>query len=96
MTAIEIQRIYLDEAKKRLAGLSDDADWTLVEWEWVLDKLESDPLSLTDCLDWVAKYTLLNEFREEEGLRWSPNRRAQRASLGGRAQRPNTVNFRWG
>ncbi len=33
---------------------------------------------------------------EEEGLRWSPNRRAQRASLGGRAQRPGTVNFRWG
>lgn len=35
-----------------------------------------------------------DEF-EEEGLRWSPNRRAQRASLGGGAERPQTVNFRW-
>jgi hypothetical protein len=37
-----------------------------------------------------------DEEFEEEGLRWSPNRRAQRASLGGAGERPQTVNFRWG
>ena len=60
-----------DQAKKRLAGLDEDADWTLAEWEWVLDALEKDPLTLSEHLDWVAKYTLLNGFREEEGLRWT-------------------------
>ncbi len=71
ITAIEIQRMYLEEAKNRLAGLDADADWTLSEWEWILDALEKDPLTLSEHLDWVAKYTLLNGFREEEGLRWT-------------------------
>ena len=71
LTAIEIQRLYLSEAKKRLAGLDADADWTLAEWEWVLDELERDPLTLSEHLDWVAKFALLNAFREEEGLRWN-------------------------
>lgn len=71
ITAIEIQRIYLAEAQKRLAGLDDDTDWTLSEWAWILDVLEKDPLSLSEHLDWVAKYTLLNGFREEEGLKWT-------------------------
>jgi proteasome accessory factor A len=70
MTAIEVQRIYLDEARKRLAGLDADADWTLTEWAWVLDTLEKDPLALSEHLDWAAKFKLLDAFREEEGLRW--------------------------
>jgi Pup amidohydrolase len=71
ITAIEIQRIYLSEARKRLSGLDADVDWTLAEWEWILDALEKDPLALSEHLDWVAKYTLLNPFREEEGLAWN-------------------------
>ena len=71
ITAIEIQRLYLAEAQKRLAGLDEDADWTLSEWSWTLDALERDPLSLAEHLDWVAKFALLNTFREDEGLRWS-------------------------
>jgi hypothetical protein len=71
ITAIEIQRLYLDEARKRFAGLDMDADWTLSEWQWVLDTLEKDPMALSEQLDWVAKYVLLNGFREEEGMGWN-------------------------
>ncbi|HLJ57408.1 MAG TPA: proteasome accessory factor PafA2 family protein [Chthonomonadaceae bacterium] len=71
LTAIDIQRIYLAEAQKRFAGKDNDTDWMLTEWAWVLDALEKDPLSLTEHLDWVAKYGLLNPFREEEGLSWT-------------------------
>ena len=71
LTAIEIQRIYLKEAEKRLRGLDDDTDWTLFEWGAVLDALETDPLSLGDRIDWVAKYNLLENFREDEGLKWN-------------------------
>lgn len=66
--AIEIQRTYLNAAQEKLAGLSEETDSVLAEWESVLNRLESDPLSLSDTLDWVAKRTLLDEFREAEGL----------------------------
>jgi proteasome accessory factor PafA2 len=71
VTGIEIQRLYLEEARKRFAGLDEDTNWTLSEWAWILDALEKDPLTLSEHLDWVAKYTLLNGFREDEGLRWN-------------------------
>jgi len=71
LTPIEVQRIYLDEAEKRLRGRDEDTDWTLNEWRIVLDALETDPLQLADRLDWVAKFQLLNAFREEEGLQWN-------------------------
>ncbi|HLK58796.1 MAG TPA: proteasome accessory factor PafA2 family protein [Chthonomonadaceae bacterium] len=70
VTALEIQRLYLNEAKQRLSGLDEDADWTLAEWEATLNALETDPLSLADRLDWVAKFRLLDAFREEENLAW--------------------------
>ena len=71
LTPIEVQRIYLDEAEKRLRGRDEDTDWTLNEWRIVLDALETDPLQLADRLDWVAKFQLLDAFRAEEGLQWN-------------------------
>ena len=68
--AVDVQRAYLDAAKIKLTGLSDDADWILKEWEQVLDRLESDPLGLSDTLDWAAKRALIEEYRESEGLTW--------------------------
>ncbi len=70
ITAIEIQRLYQQEAEKRLRGKDEDTDWTLTEWDAVLTALETDPMSLADRLDWVAKYQLLEQFREAEGLGW--------------------------
>ena len=50
---------FLAAAQERLAGLSPEADLVLAEWARVLDRLESDPLSLHDTLDWAAKRALL-------------------------------------
>jgi Pup amidohydrolase len=69
--AVDIQRVYLLAAQEKLTGLSPETDLVLTEWEQVLDRLESDPLGLSDTLDWAAKYALLNEFRESENLSWS-------------------------
>jgi proteasome accessory factor A len=71
ITALEVQRIYQQEAEKRLIGQDEETDWILGEWNAVLTALETDPLSLADRLDWVAKFTLLDAFREEEGLAWN-------------------------
>lgn len=71
VTAIEIQRLYLQEADRLLRGQDEDTDWTLSEWAQTLDLLDRDPISLADRLDWVAKYRLLDAFREEQGLQWN-------------------------
>lgn len=69
--AVDIQRVYLAAAKEKLAGRGTDTDWTLREWERTLDGLESDPLSLGDRLDWVAKRGLLADYVESEGVGWN-------------------------
>src|SRR5579871_6723657 len=71
LTALEVQRLYHAEAEKRLCGQDEETDWIITEWGSILDALETDPSSLTDRLDWVAKHRLLDAFREEQGLEWS-------------------------
>ncbi len=72
VTALEIQRIYLDQAHRYLSEETDeDIRWTLAEWENILNVLARDPMEAADRLDWVAKYQLLNEFGIEEKLAWN-------------------------
>lgn len=70
LTPIEVQWHYQQEAQKQFLGQDEETDWILQEWGVVLEALENDPFSLADRLDWVAKYQLLHEFRETEGLDW--------------------------
>jgi proteasome accessory factor A len=43
----------------------------LERWESVLSTLETEPFSLHQELDWVAKYRLMEGYRERDGLAWS-------------------------
>ena len=70
ISAIEVQRIYL-EAAASLAGENEDYGWILREWEEVLDDLERDPSSTANRVDWAAKKMLLNALQEEEKLSWN-------------------------
>jgi len=75
LTAVQLQMEYLDLAKKYVEdryGADADAQTkdVLARWESVLDRLESDPMQLSRELDWVAKYTLLNQYRDRDGLEW--------------------------
>jgi proteasome accessory factor A len=70
MPAVDLQRLYLDAAKQHLSGRDAQTDWVLEEWEYVLDGLELDPMTLDDRLDWVAKRKLLQGFMESEGAGW--------------------------
>jgi proteasome accessory factor A len=69
-TALEVQRTHLALAEK-YRGEDAETDWVLDEWKSTLDGLESDPLSLGDRLDWVAKKRLMEMYREAEGLAWN-------------------------
>jgi Pup amidohydrolase len=75
LTAVQLQMEYLDLARKHVEDrLGSDADAETVDvlerWESVLDRLERDPMLCAAELDWVAKYHLLQQYRERDGLGW--------------------------
>ena len=82
VTALDVQWELLDRARKyadsvglACVGEAVGAD-VLRRWEAVLTALEVDPMSLADQLDWVAKYRLVEGYRERHGLAWDDARLA--------------------
>jgi len=71
LSAVEIQGVYFALADRYLRGMSPEVDWVLREWEFILNALATDPMSLRDRLDWVAKKWLLDTFVEHEGVEWN-------------------------
>jgi proteasome accessory factor PafA2 len=75
LTAVQLQMEYCEHARKHVEdkyGSDVDPDTVdiLARWETTLDRLVSDPMSLADELDWVAKLSLLEGYRQREGLDW--------------------------
>ncbi|MBK5307742.1 MAG: proteasome accessory factor PafA2 [Frankiaceae bacterium] len=75
LTAVQLQLEYLEQARKYVedrlgTDVDDQTSDVLTRWESVLDRLASDPMSLSRELDWVAKLSLLEGYREREGLGW--------------------------
>ncbi|HJQ06295.1 MAG TPA: depupylase/deamidase Dop [Nocardioides sp.] len=75
LTAIQLQLEYLDLAKKYVedrfgTDVDEQTADVLRRWEDVLDRLERDPMSLANQLDWVAKLKLLEQYRDRDGLGW--------------------------
>jgi Pup amidohydrolase len=76
MTPIQLQWEYLERAKKYVEQEDPTGDNVeIVErWEATLDALEDDPLQLHRELDWVAKYRVLEGYRERDGLDWNDHK----------------------
>ena len=73
VTALEVQRAYLDAARN--VGTTDtDTQDLLDAWQQVLDDLAIDPARCADRLDWVAKLQLLEAYRRRESLDWASPR----------------------
>ncbi|MCW2572277.1 MAG: protein of unknown function domain protein, partial [Frankiales bacterium] len=75
LTAVQLQLEYLEQARKYVedrlgADVDEQTSDVLTRWESVLDRLASDPMSLSTELDWVAKLSLLEGYRDREGLGW--------------------------
>ncbi len=80
MTALDIQRLYLEAAAARAAeragpGAATAAPDTetaevLEAWEALLDDLAADVSLAADRVDWVAKLQLLESYRRRDGLDW--------------------------
>ena len=81
-TALELQWELFGAARKYaedvgLGALGDDGTvgaLVLEHWESVLTGLESDPSTLSDTLDWVAKRELLLAYQERHSCGWKDPR----------------------
>ncbi len=69
-SAIDVQRQYLALCE-RYRDESAQTNWILDEWAAILDGLETDPMSLGDRVDWVAKKSMVEQYRVSENLEWS-------------------------
>ncbi len=67
--AVDLQRLFLSACEK-YRGESAQTDWILDHWAAILDGLEKNPLELGDRIDWVAKRSIVEQYRAEEGLEW--------------------------
>jgi Pup amidohydrolase len=83
MTALEMQWEYFDRAKKyaeehglECIGAPEVGDELLQRWEHVLTGLETDPASVADQVDWVAKHRLVDGYRQRRELKWDDARLA--------------------
>ncbi len=72
ITAVDLQWEYLKLAKKYAQDNETDTGSSdvLERWEGVLEALETDPRSLGKQLDWTAKLSLLEAYRDRDGLDW--------------------------
>jgi proteasome accessory factor A len=75
LTAVQLQWEYFHLAAAYVAARDghevdpDTAD-VLARWESVLTRLERDPRECATELDWVAKLSLLESYRDRDGLDW--------------------------
>ena len=76
LTALEIQRVYLERAMEYLWSLDEDPVMTdlVHRWGGVLDRLEDDPLQLCHEVDWAIKKRLMLEYLDKRGCGWDDPR----------------------
>ena len=70
LSALEIQSEFLNRALAfaQRNDMTEEEKTALGMWENCLEKIEKDPLSLSRECDWVAKYHLVQQYRERHGL----------------------------
>ena len=76
ITAVELQREFLELAHRyyRDRELDTVTKDVLVRWEYVLDRLEQDPMTLSRELDWVIKKDLIESYMVTHNLDWTDAR----------------------
>jgi Pup amidohydrolase len=73
LTAVAVQREFLELAHRyyRDRELDTVTKDVLVRWEYVLDRLEQDPMTLSRELDWVIKKDLIESYMATHDLDWT-------------------------
>ena len=79
LSAIEIQREYLDRAKRYFdqEELDPTTKKVMEKWEDVLNCLDTDPMQLARELDWVIKKKSIDAEIDRRGLAWDSDEVAE-------------------
>ena len=70
ISAIDLQREYLNFVQALITERNEENEWVLSAWESILNDLEKDWESVIPRVDWAAKKWLLETFINEEKLDW--------------------------
>jgi len=72
ISALGIQRRYLQLAEENLTHdcMPPWADKVCVEWRRMLDRIENDPESLSNTLDWAIKLAVYRDCAAQRGVEW--------------------------
>ena len=79
LTGIELQREYAEQASKFVddhwgSDIDEETVDVLDRWHDLLNALDTDPMSVADQVDWLAKLRLLEGYRRRDGLDWGDAR----------------------
>lgn len=82
VSALDVQWMYLNAAKKHAGANGSSHPATgdghtaavLAKWEEVLTALGSDPMSLANQLEWVAKLNLMQQYKARDNMAWNDPR----------------------
>ncbi|MFM7145979.1 MAG: proteasome accessory factor PafA2 family protein, partial [Actinomycetales bacterium] len=68
----EIQQEFWQLAREYLDGHGTDelTEDVMTRWARILEDLGKDPALCADVVDWVAKWQLLDSYRQRDGLAW--------------------------
>ena len=81
-SGLDLLEMYLHAARSAYEqgddGFEVDTETELVlsHWQDVLTDLRVDPMLAADRVDWIAKYQLLQAYRDRDGLAWDDARMA--------------------
>ncbi len=70
----ELASDYVEQNGLSVLGDEEVGKIMMERWESTLESLESDPMSLSDQLDWVAKYRLLQAYMDRHNASWTDPR----------------------
>lgn len=79
MTAVEVQRLFLEAAWRHCdgpLGIDEQTKDVLALWERTLEQLEGDRAAAATTVDWCAKLALMEGYRRRDGLSWTDPRLA--------------------
>jgi proteasome accessory factor A len=71
IAAPDLQMHFIEWVEKRVDLNHPEKKQIFKDWKETIEILARNPLECKDRLDWTAKYFLLDQFRQNEGLEWS-------------------------
>lgn len=77
ITALEIQELFIENAKRYVVEREKNDQMTmdvLGHWQRIVETLKLDPMSLANELDWVAKFNIMNGYRNRDQALWNDPR----------------------